>query len=226
LYGFIIMSEITPGRVHAGQALYSKFFLNFYDIIALTWNLRFAWRCPAHHMIHLYDDHVSGNHLDIGVGSGYFLDRCTFPVENPRLALMDLNPNCLKAAGKKLERYNPEKYLGNILEPTNNDGDGFDSVGLINIFHCLPGSMKTKAIVFDNVKHVMNPGAVVFGSTILGKGVEQNILARYLNWFNNKKGYMNNSEDDPETLAQELARFFSKSEVKVIGTVALFSARK
>ncbi len=37
----------------------------------------------------LYDQYVSANHLDIGVGTGYFLDHCRFPAANPRLALMD-----------------------------------------------------------------------------------------------------------------------------------------
>lgn len=218
------MSEITPKGVKAGQALYGKSFLYFYDRIALGWGLRFAWKCPARYILELYSRYVSGNHLDIGVGTGYFMDRCMFPVEKPRLALLDLNSNCLEVTGKKLARYNPEKYLRNVLEPITIDCDRFDSIGLVNILHCLPGTMKTKAVVFENVKPLMNPGAVIFGSTILGRGVKHTLVAESLNLFINKTGYITNREDNPEDLARGLARCFSYSEIKVMGSIALFWA--
>ena len=131
------MAEISPERVKAGQALYTRLFLAMYDFAALGILCRLLWGCPAGRMLELYNKHISANHLDIGVGTGYFLDHCVFPGEAPRLALMDLNPNCLDFTGKRVARYNPEIYRKNVLEPFDIQAPGFDSVGILNLLHCL-----------------------------------------------------------------------------------------
>jgi len=60
--------------------------------------------------------HISDKHLDIGVGTGYFLDRCRFPSTAPKIALFDLNPHSLAKSAKRLRRYNPSCYMGNALQ--------------------------------------------------------------------------------------------------------------
>ena len=101
---------VTQEQVEAGQALYTKFFLHIYDWWALGVSCRFVWRCPSHYMLELYNHNVSSNHLDVGIGTGYFLDCCRFPTPNTRLALMDLNPNCLKATSKRLARVRLDRH--------------------------------------------------------------------------------------------------------------------
>ena len=219
------MVGITPEQVEAGQALYTKLFLFMYDWFALGLNCRFVWKCPSFHMLELYNQRVSANHLDVGVGTGYFLDHCKFPTTNPRIALMDLNPNCLEVAGRRLSRYAPEKYLRNALEPIEIDAAGFDSVGMLNLLHCLPGTFKTKGIVFEHLKALLNPGGVVFGSTILYGGVRRSLLSTFiLNWVN-ARGFMTNKADDLEGLQHNLEHHFSESSIEVIGCEALFWAR-
>ena len=44
------------GKIHAGTAIYTRFYLPFYDWHALGFNCRFIWRCPPHHMLALYND--------------------------------------------------------------------------------------------------------------------------------------------------------------------------
>ncbi len=88
-----------------GQAIYTKSFLAMYDLSVLGFFCRFIWKCPSHHILELYNQYVSANHLDIGVGTGYFMDHCKFPAANPRIALMDLNPNSLEISKNRLERY-------------------------------------------------------------------------------------------------------------------------
>jgi len=78
-----------------GAEVYSQFVLKIYDWYVLWYNCRFLWECPAYHFLELYNQYVSANHLDIGVGTGYFLDKCKFPGTNIRLALMDSSPNPL-----------------------------------------------------------------------------------------------------------------------------------
>ncbi len=140
-------------------------------------------------MLEHYNRHVSSNHLDIGVGTGYFLDNCTFPTTRPRLALMDLNHNSLATSEQRLKRYNPEVYLGNVLEIDNVAMPPFDSIGIMNLLHCLPGTMNTtKRNVLERIKTKLNSGGIVFGSTILSGGVKAGLPARYFMAINNQEG--------------------------------------
>ena len=218
--------EIFEERLSASISLYSKFLLFFYDWLLLGCNCSFLWKCPSRHMLELYNRYVTANHLDIGVGSGYFIDKCRFPSDNPRLALMDLNPNSLAVAGKRLARYNPETYRRNVLEPLDLDVPAFDSIAMMNLLHCLPGNMQTKGVAFQNAAEFMSPGSVIFGSTILYRGVNRNLTTTRALKMANRRGYMNNLEDTAEGLKENLERYFSESSAYAIGCEALFWARK
>ncbi len=139
---------------------------------------------------------------------------------------MDLNPNSLAVAAKRLARYHPETYIQNALDPVRIDVSHFDSVGLANLLHCLPGTIRTKRAVFENLKAVLNPGGTLFGCTILYGGVKRSPQATL--WLNYMNAFhlLTNKEDDLEELKQNLAECFTRSSVKVVGCVALFWARK
>ncbi len=213
----------TDRQVEAGQAVYTRTTLAAYDIIVLGISNQYIWKCPSTKIEENYNKFVSANHLDVGVGTGYFLDRCHFPSESPRIALMDLNTNALDFASKRIGRYMPEIYRQNILEPISGDILQFDSVGLNYLLHCLPGAITEKAVVFEHLKSLMNPGATIFGSTILQGGVKRNLAATYLMQFYNQKGIFSNVRDDIEGLKSELNKSFEDVVVEVIGCVALFS---
>ncbi|MEE8299172.1 MAG: class I SAM-dependent methyltransferase [Thermodesulfobacteriota bacterium] len=216
--------NVTKEQVEAGQAAYTTRMLGVYNLLILRVIVPYIWKCPIDNVIKLYNKNITSNHLEIGVGSGYFLDNCNFSSDNPRLALMDLNPNSLKFTAEKVSRYKPEIYRGNILEPIETDMEKFDSIAINAVIHCLPGTMSTKLVVFDHIKALLNPGGVVFGSTILNIGVKQNWLTKkFMKNFNNRRIFCN-LEDDLSTLEEGLTERFSKSEVKVIGTAALFRA--
>src|SRR5213083_2895267 len=104
------LMTITGKQVEAGQAVYTKSMLVVYDLLVLGFSNRLVWRCPSKHILALYDRYVTANHLDVGVGTGYFLDRCRFPKDRPRVALMDVNSNCLEVASRRIARYDPEVY--------------------------------------------------------------------------------------------------------------------
>jgi hypothetical protein len=103
------------------------------------------------------------------VGTGYFLDRCRFPSQSPRIGLLDLNPNVLQYASQRIARYKPETYCRNVLEPIFIDAAKFDSVAVNYLLHCVPGCIESKAVAFDHLKALMNPNAVLFGSTAAGR---------------------------------------------------------
>jgi ubiquinone/menaquinone biosynthesis C-methylase UbiE len=84
-----------------------------YDLAVLQFSNSFVWQCSSHVLLDFYNQHISDKHLDIGVGTGYFLDRCRFPSTTPEIALFDLNPHSLAKSAKPLRRYNPSCYMGN-----------------------------------------------------------------------------------------------------------------
>ncbi len=219
------MTEITK-RAMKGHSIYNKLTLSIYDLWVLGISNSFIWKCPSYKLLELYNQHISSNHLDIGVGTGFFLDRCKFPTNNPRVALMDLNSDSLEVAYQRIIRYSPEIYVRNVLEPIQFNSHTFDSIGLNYLLHCLPGTMQTKEAVFQHIKPLLNVGGVIFGSTVLGEGVERNIFAKNLMAIYNKKGIFTNKYDSLINLKENLERHFSKTSVNVIGCVALFWGEK
>jgi hypothetical protein len=157
---------------------------------------------------------------------GYFLDRCRFPVERPQITLLDLSEACLRKASRRLARYSPQVVKANVLEPLELGAARFDSVGLNGVLHCLPGTLETKAAVFQNLKPFVEQGGVVFGSTILGQGGEHGRLARKALQLYNREGVFTNLEDDLPGLERALASEFSGHSVETRGSFALFIARR
>jgi ubiquinone/menaquinone biosynthesis C-methylase UbiE len=217
------MMTITEQQVEAGQAVYSKSMLGIYDWLVLRFSNRLIWKCPSKRILALYDRHVTANHLDVGVGTGYFLDRCRFPNNRLRLGLMDLNPNCLHAAGSRVARFHPQVYRANVLDPINLDIPRFDSISMTYLLHCLPGTIKSKTAVFRHLKPLLNPGGVVFGATLLSDGVRRSWAAKRLMAFYNSKGIFTNDQDDLQGLRAMLAEHFTNVTVEVVGCAALFS---
>ena len=169
--------------------------------------------------------HVTANHLDVGVGTGYFLDRCRFSSNAPRVALMDLNQNALDFASHRIARYAPETYVRNVLEPIPIDAAKFDSVGINYLLHCLPGTIESKSVSFDHLKALMNSGAVIFGSTLLQGGVARSWPAKRLMDFYNSKGIFSNESDDIDGLQRALGQRFRSVSIEIVGCAALFSGR-
>jgi 2-polyprenyl-3-methyl-5-hydroxy-6-metoxy-1,4-benzoquinol methylase len=217
--------NVSTEQVEAGQAVYSKRTLAVYDFVVLGVSNRFLWKCPTRGLEEHYNQHVTANHLDVGVGTGYFLDRCRFPSMTPRVALMDLNAEALAFASRRIARYKPETYRRNVLEPIAIDAEPFDSVAINYLLHCIPGTIQSKAVAFDHLKALMRPNAVIFGSTLLQGGVRRNWFAQRLMAAYNKKGIFANERDDLDGLKRALADRFRDVSVRVIGCAALFSGR-
>lgn len=214
----------TPPEAAAGAAVYSRALLAVYDLVVLGIDLPVVFRCPARRALELYDAHASDRHLDVGVGTGWFLDRCRFPVERPEIHLMDLNPNCLERTSRRIRRYRPVTHLWNVLEPIEEPLPRFGSIGVSNLLHCLPGTMLGKERVFKNLRPLLRDGGVLFGATVLGRGVDHvGALYRAANRAYNRKAIFCNLEDGAEDLERILARNFARSSVRVVGAMALFT---
>lgn len=219
------MNGSDDRAVLAGQAAYTKTILRVYDLLVLGVSNRFIWKCPAHRLLAHYDRHVTANHLDVGVGTGYFLDKSRFPSANPRIALIDLNPNALETTARRIARYKPAVYRHNVLEPLRIDGQGFDSVAMNYLLHCLPGTFEAKFAAVDHITALMNPGAVLFGATILQDHVNRGRVAKGLSALYNDRGIFCNREDHFDTLKEAMSRRFRDVSIETVGCVALFSGR-
>jgi SAM-dependent methyltransferase len=207
-----------------GQAVFTRPVLALYDwfVLGLTCNL--IWRCSTGRTLELYRRHLSASHLEVGVGTGYFLDRSVFPSARPRVALLDLNPNCLERTAKRIARYAPETHCADLLAPLP-IAARFDSVGLNYVLHCLPGAFPEKGRVFGYLKGLLNPGGTLFGATLLSGGVPRGALARASMALYNRVGVFSNERDDLEGLESALRQHLREVRVEVAGCVALFSGR-
>jgi hypothetical protein len=209
-----------------GAAIYTPGALALYDLFVLRFSNSFVWECPSRRILDFYNQHVSDKHLDIGVGTGHFLDRCRFPSAMPAIALFDFNANSLNTAAKRLRRYAPSCHVGNVLQPIKIGLSGFGSIGLNYLLHCLPGDLTSKRVVFGNLRPLLEDGGVLFGSTIVNRGANHNLLARKLMRVYNARGIFSNLHDSQQDLETGLQAHFSQYAVRIEGSVAFFSARK
>jgi hypothetical protein len=207
--------------VAKAHAIYTPVMLSFYDLLVHGLSNHLAWRCPTRRLVDFYRANLSANHLEAGVGTGFFLDRAGGS-RLDRLVLLDINRNCLERAGRRLKRFKPVLYEANLLAPIKLDLAPFDSVGLTYVLHCLPGRISEKLKVVDHLRPLMGKRAVLFGATIRGRGIAPNRAARALLDVYNAKGVFNNREDDLVSLTDGLRQRFDEVEIETDGCVALF----
>lgn len=217
------LAETVSNEAAAGASIYSNLLLSIYDIEVLMFELQYIFKCPLHKVMDFFNENVSGIHLDVGVGTGYFLDKCDFPVENPTIHLMDLNPNPLQKTSNRIKRYDPVSHQYNVLEPIRADLPMFGSVSAINFLHCLPGTMLSKEMAVKNLKPFLQEGGVFFGVTVLGQGVDVGKLYKIANAIYNKKSIFCNLNDNISDLEIILDNNFKRYSVQTIGSVAFFS---
>nr|CAM34374.1 O-methyltransferase [Streptomyces tendae] len=224
------MSQETPPpavldpRVRHAQQAYSERRLAVYDAVVLGLFCSLVWRCPRREMLRMYNRGVGRRHLDIGPGTGWFLDRCRFPVPDPQITLLDLSAECLEMSASRLARYGPRTCQANLLdEPALPEGY-FDSAAMNLVFHTLPGGWERKGAVLGRVARTLRPGGVLFGSTVLAEGVRMNALTRRMLAEQYRRGNFQNQGDDAAGLERQLRKHFRTSRVVLRGNVALFRA--
>jgi ubiquinone/menaquinone biosynthesis C-methylase UbiE len=219
-------APVTDDAVAAGAAIYSELFLSVYDLYVLGFSNTFVWQCPTHLILDFYNANISAKHLDVGVGTGYFLDKCKFPTSHPAIVLADINPNSLQTTAKRLQRYRPTTYRANVLEPLQIEPADFDTIALNYLLHCLPGDLLSKGAAFRNLKPLLNNnGGVIFGTTILGAGTKRNFLAKILMRAYNSKRIFSNLNDNSADLESILKDSFHDYSIQIVGCVAFFVGR-
>jgi SAM-dependent methyltransferase len=208
-----------------GTGIYRALTLRYYDVGVLRLSCRILWRCPSRKVLELYQANVSANHLEAGVGTGYFPDHVAFPTATPRLALLDLSESSLAYAARRLERYKPAVHRADILAPLEQSIDRFDSIGFNFVLHCLPGPIARKAAALDTLGGLLEPGGTIFGSTLLMKGKGVPRLGRAWMRLYNATGVFDNADDTLADLRAALEARFDDVHVEMLGALAFFRAR-
>ena len=207
---------------YPGQREYSPVFLRIYDPLVLGLFSPLVWRCPTTYLVERYREHVGQRHLDIGPGTGHFLERAGLPDRHP-VTLMDPNVNVLGHASRRLQRLDVTTIEADVLKPLPLEGP-FDSAALNGVLHCLPGPLSRKAAAVANVAAVLAPTGVLFGASILGDSGRHTWLARNMLRANNRRGTFDNLDDTEDGLRQILQAPFARVEMEVVGSMAIFAA--
>ena len=71
------MDPDDPG--YRGQAEYTPWLLAIYDPFVLGFMARAVWRCPTPPVVDRYRHHLGHRHLDVGPGTGYFIEKPGYP---------------------------------------------------------------------------------------------------------------------------------------------------
>ncbi|MFF5106688.1 class I SAM-dependent methyltransferase [Streptomyces sp. NPDC000134] len=218
-------SDALDPEVEAGQAVYRPWTLALYDLAVYRVTCPYFWRVPVAHLLSLYERNLAPNHLDLGVGTGYLLDRCQKPGNDQRITLADLNPYSLDYTMSRLARYKPTLQRVNALEPLPFEPDTFGSAAATMLLHCLPGAIPEKAgHVLDHLAACVKPGGHVFGSTILTVDVPVTLQARAALALFNGRGFFHNQRDSLADLRSVLAARFPLFGLRVYGCAAVFEA--
>jgi SAM-dependent methyltransferase len=207
---------------YRGQADYGRLLLDAYDPIVLGVVARAVWRCPTGRLVDIYRRHIRENHLDVGPGTGYFIERSDLP-DGSAVTIVDPNTNVLHHASRRLARLDITAVEADVLKPLPLEGP-FDSAALNLVIHCLPAPMSRKALAVVNVAATLAPDGVLFGASVLGRSGDHSWLARRVLTAFNRRGAFGNLDDSEDGLREILAASFDHVELETFGSVAVFSA--
>lgn len=149
------MVKLMKKNTDDGAKIYTPLTLKLYDWWVLGVSNRLAWGCPTkEHLLPHFLEHLGNNHLDIGVGTGFYL---THVPESSLISLMDLNEASLNAASTRAgESKIKHKISHDVFEPYPAALHGqFDSISMFYLLHCLPGNISTKSCVIRNAAQAL-----------------------------------------------------------------------
>jgi SAM-dependent methyltransferase len=208
---------------YPGQKHYSPAFLKIYDLLVLGIFGPLVWRCPTAQLTEQYTRHVGRRHMDVGPGTGYFLQHAQLAGDTV-VVLVDPNSNVLAHASRRLSQLNVSVLRADVLKPLPLAGQRFDSIALNYVLHCLPGPMSRRAVAIRNLAAVLGPIGVLFGATLLGTPGLHTWLSRAALRQNNRLGFFDNISDTEDGLRQILSEAFEVVDIEIVGSVAVFSA--
>jgi hypothetical protein len=184
---------------YKGQRDFTPLTLRFYDPFVLSFSARWIWHCPVERLVENYRWHIRPNHLDVGPGTGYFLEHSGLE-RGSEVTLLDPNMEVLRHAATRLDRYDVTAVEADVLKP-------------------LPVRGPVR-----NIASVLHPEGLFFGSTVLGDEGNHGWAARRMLNAYNGRGSFDNRTDTEENVRQVLDASFEHVEYEVVGSIAIWFA--
>lgn len=152
--------------------------LSFYDVWVLWISCTYAWKAPVKTtLLPFFQAHFSKNHLDIGVGTGYFPATILreAQLDDHQLALLDLSITALRKTKARVEAVAPHVRIqaiqadATVLPDRFDTTQKYDSISASLLLHCIPmsASHKIRGLV-STAQQLLSPTGVFFGATVLG----------------------------------------------------------
>lgn len=198
-----------------------------------VWGFSFqpwAWGPRLDRVLGFVRDHLSPEHLEVGVGTGLLLERVGHDAEFTRLHLLDANPGPLQETAERLARFAPTTTRADGLGDWGALGAPFSSIGCMNVVHCLPDphrqGIAVKTALFDSAARALAPGGVFFGATLMPAmpGLWRRPVAPLLMALYNRLGWFSNRADTPAGLEAALTARFDAVQVWAHGSLVLWRA--
>jgi SAM-dependent methyltransferase len=209
---------------YKGQAGYNSFMLAIYDPFVLGFMTRAVWQSPMAPFVERYRKLLGRRHLDVGPGTGYFIEKAA-PPPGTEITLLDANPKVLAHCSRRLAAMAPSTVEADVMKPLP-VGGRYDSAALSFVLHCLPGPQSHKAVAVRNVAALLEPDGVLFGGTVLGMTEHHSRPARAVLRIFNRNGAFDNLADTADGLRDILEDSFEDVKVDLVGSTALFTARR
>lgn len=229
---------------------YTPFTLSLYGLYVIRISLPLIWGCSAKkHLGPLFSKNFSKRHLDIGVGDGYFPTRALKEAgrkpECQHLTLVDLSEHSLAATKRRILSRYPEVDIRCILAdavkpfPDTLQNERFDSASLFLVMHHMPTPTHLKTPAITNAKNLLTREGTLTGCTVLGtdwektdqgyKMLNERPSSRFVSFmlrFYNKRGMLDNLQEDPNVIERALQNEFEEVETEVVSMMFVFRARK
>ena len=173
----------APSKPNFFKTLYYRCYdlgvLPFYDIFVLKITCTAAWKAPLDTiLLPFFRTNFSDDHLDIGVGSGFFPATVLAelpPRDDQQLTLWDLSTTALQKTKARVEAAAPHVAVSTIEGDAMGAIKGleewgkFESISASLLLHCIPASaeQKTRAVA-ATARQLLSPTGVFFGATVLG----------------------------------------------------------
>ena len=151
--------------------------LPFYDMFILHVTCSRAWKAPLTTLLPFFRAHFSDNHLDMGVGTGFFPATVLAEKEpaKQQLTLLDLSTTALAKTKRRVEAAAPHVAVRTIEAdatalPAMYSANRFDSISASLLLHCIPApaTAKMRGLV-ATARQLLSSGGVFYGATVLGE---------------------------------------------------------
>jgi len=199
--------------------------MRHYDHVVNNINCERVWRCSQQYIMNHYRNYISSYHLEIGPGTGYFLENENIRKANSieKITLVDINSEILEYASENLQYdYSRISTVNcNLFKQTLPTHIKFDSVGLNYVLHCVPGNLEDKVdTLLHNLDHT---DYNLFGATVICDPLHMNPIAEYELTLLNSLGIFHNEDDTYDGLVNYLEKNNIRHNSIKRGYVALFN---